>query len=88
MALVAATMKKDIEAALNSAFAVQFKDEIAANPKAPDSHKKLAAAISAVADVIVLHLTTMAQVAPGIPIVGTSPAGPVTGVTANAGLIV
>lgn len=74
MPLIAGKIKKDIEAAVLAALTSEFSKEASADPK---SHQKLAKAISAIADVIVLALTVDAQVAPGIPTAG-SPAAQVT----------
>ena len=88
MALVPATMKKDIEAILISAFTREFKDEVVANPKATDGHKKLAAAISDIANVIVLHLTTLCQVAPGIPVTTAGSPAAQAGTTVGPGKLI
>lgn len=89
MPLVAAKMKKDLETAILAGLMREHKDDIKANPKAADAHKKMAAALSDIANVIVLALLTEAQIAPGIPVVGAGGGvpGPMSGVTTAPGKI-
>lgn len=68
MALVAPKLKKDLETALVSALTREFAKEGGADPA---SHKKLAAAISDIALVIVKALQTEAEVLPGIATAGS-----------------
>jgi hypothetical protein len=74
MALIADKLKKDIEKQLLNALNREFKDSQKADA---DSNKKLAAAISDIALVIVKALQTEAEVLPAIPTAG-SPASQVT----------
>jgi hypothetical protein len=68
MALVAATLKKQIESAVYNALMSEFAKESNSDPT---SHKRMAKAISAIADVLVDVLTTQAQVSSGIPTAGS-----------------
>ncbi len=69
MALVAATIQKQMEAAILSALLSQFGEESAADPEA---HQKIAAAVAeGVTNVIITAITTQAQVLPGIPTAGS-----------------
>ena len=77
MPLVGEILKKKMEARLVAALAREMKEEIASNPQAAASHKKLAAAISDIALDIVMEILTNAQVAAGIPTAG-SPSAQVT----------
>jgi len=75
MALVAAAIQKEMEAMIASALTSEFSKEGAADPT---SHKKTAAAIAkGVTQVLIKHLTSSAQVLPGIATAG-SPAAQVT----------
>ena len=87
MPMIPAKLKQDIESALKAAFQTEFKDEIKANDQATKSHEKLAKAISSIADVIVLHITTNAQVTAGIPVATAGSPAAQTGVTTAPGLI-
>ena len=71
MALVAPKIKKDLESALLAAFAREFPKEASADPS---SYKKMAAAISDAALIIVKALQTEAEIIPGIPTAGGSSA--------------
>ena len=89
MALVAAVVKKKVEAALVSALAREFKEEIAQNSSAAASHKKLAAAIADAAEVIVTEILTTCQVMPGQSVVGAGGGvpGPMSGSTVSPGTL-
>jgi hypothetical protein len=69
MAMVPANLKKKMEATILSALAREFKSELKANKASAENHKKMAAAISEIANDIVNMLLTETQVAIGI---GTS----------------
>ena len=71
MALDPLAIKKKAEEALISALAKEMKDEIKVNPQAAASHKRLAAAISEIAKVIIEEILTNGQVAPGIITAGS-----------------
>lgn len=72
MTLVAAKVKKNLEAAIKNSLAKEFKKEAKADKTA---HKRMASAIAeAVAQVIVKMLMTDAQVLPGIKTAGSSSA--------------
>lgn len=69
MPLIAAKIKKEMEAAIMAALTSEFAAEGGADPS---SHKKIAAGVAAgVAEVLVKALTTEAQVLPGIPTAGS-----------------
>jgi len=75
MALVAAAIQKEMEAAIAGALALQHASSGAADPA---SHKKTAAAIAeGVTLVLIKALQTQAQVLPGIATAG-SPAAQVS----------
>ena len=68
MALVAATMKAQLNAAILAALQREFAKELAGGgPAALDTYTRIAAALSDIADVIVTQIQTQAQVviAPG-----------------------
>lgn len=69
MPLIAAKIKKEMEAAIMSALMSEFAKEGGADPS---SHKKIAAGVAAgVSEVLVKALLTEAQVLPGIPTAGS-----------------
>lgn len=69
MALVAAKIKKELEAAILSALAKEFAKESGADTS---SHKKIAAAVAdGVSKVIIQALQTEAEVLPGIATAGS-----------------
>ena len=72
--MVAEALKKEMEAALMTAYAREFKNEAAADPT---SYKKQAAVISDLALVLVKFLATQVQVNAGIPTAG-SPASQIS----------
>jgi len=74
MALVIATIQKEMEAAIAAALASEFSKEGAADPS---SYKKTAAAIAkGVTQVLVKAIQTQAEVLPGIPAGGGPTVGP------------
>lgn len=78
MALNPALLKQELEAVIAAGLNSEFSSEMKANSKAKAAHQRLAKAISEIADVIVKHLTTMAQVAPGIVVAGPGGGGVTT----------
>jgi hypothetical protein len=69
MALVAATIQKQMEAAIMSALMTQHAKSAVADP---ESHQKTAAAIAqGVTTVLITALQTQAQVLPGIATAGS-----------------
>lgn len=75
MALAASVIQKEMEAAITAALKSAFSKENAADPS---THNKMAAAIAkGVTQTIIKHLTTSAEVLPGIATAG-SPASQVT----------
>ena len=75
MALVAASIQKQMESAIMSAFMANFPEGTSADP---ESHQKMASAIAqGVCTVLITAIQTQAQVLPGIPTAG-SPAAQVT----------
>lgn len=100
MPLVAAKLKSALQTRIYNAFEKEFSNESKDNPKAKESWKKMASAISEIAEDIVAALQQDAQIAagisimvsPGIPTAG-SPAAQVTtapgsGVTTAPGKII
>ena len=68
MPIVPAKLKKNIETAVLSALNSEFAEEVAANDKAVENHKKMAKAVSEVGTVVAQMLLNEVQVAAGIPV--------------------
>jgi kynureninase len=92
MALNPTTLKASIKTAVYNALKANFQSDTdqgdGYTATADAKWLLLADAIAAAAAPIVTAITTEAQVSPGQSVTGTSPSGPVTGVTTTPGTIV
>lgn len=76
MALVAPALKQKLEQAILAGLQREFAKEAAVDPT---TYKRMAAAISDMATVLVTAITTEAEVLPGAPTAGSPAAHVVTG---------
>jgi hypothetical protein len=86
MPLVAAEMKAKFRKRIKDGLKRVYSPNPA--PGVDANWDKMADAISDIAMDIVTELTTNASVAPGIPVVGAGPTGPVSGTTVAPGHII
>ncbi len=80
MALIASALKKKLEQAILAGLQKEFAKEAGSDPT---SHKRMAAAISNIAEVLVAAITSEAEVLPGTPTAG----GPAAQATVGPGKI-